>query len=86
MTIPTTKNSVPAIKVFGKSNLNIELEIALLIEKFEKSEKLSGKNEEALINRIRDLKQVARQTELCNPEKVKDWLAKKKTWNNKTKS
>jgi hypothetical protein len=73
MTIPTTKNSVPAIKVFGKSNLNIELEIALLIEKFEKSEKLSGKND-------------ARQTGVCNPEKVKDWLAKKKTWNNKTKS
>jgi hypothetical protein len=76
MTTPTTKTATPT-RIFQTRDLNIEIEIALLLDKFENDQKINGKAEETIDRRMQQLKQVARITDLNSPEAVKTWLAVK---------
>jgi integrase len=92
MTTPAINSTTPT-RIFQKINLQLEIETALLLEKFEKDQKANGRAEETISSRLRALKQVARQTNINNPEAVKTWLngidpSTQKIfcrWNNKTK-
>lgn len=93
MTTPTTNSATPT-RIFQRIDLNLEIETALLLAKFKQDQEANGKAEETVSSRLRALKQVARLTDINNPEMVKTWLSAKDEitkiplckWNNKTKT
>jgi integrase len=90
MTTPTLISATPA-RIFERIDYNLEIETALLIEKFQEQQKKDGKEEETIRSRIQSLKQVAKLININRPEEVKTWLAnltenKPCTWSNKTKT
>jgi integrase len=92
MTTPTTISATPT-RIFQRIDLQLEIETAILLEKFEQDQRNNGKAEETISSRLRTLKQVARKTDINNPEAVKTWLngidnlTKEPfcKWNNKSK-
>ena len=57
-----------------------------MLEKFEQDQKNNGRADETIRSRLQSLKQVARITDIYNPEEVKKWQSSKEChWNNKTK-
>jgi integrase len=90
MTTPNVISATPT-KIFQPIELNLEIETALILEKFKEQLKLDDKAEETIRSRMQALNQVARIVNINEPDQIKKWLAnlietKPCNWNNKTKT
>ena len=90
MTTPQVISATPT-RIFQPLELNLEIETALLLEKFKEQQKKDGIQEETVRSRMQSLNQVARLTDINNPEQIKSWLAnlienKPCNWINSTKT
>ena len=86
MTTLTINSTVPT-RIFERTDYNIEIETALMLENYKQELKNSGKAQENIYPVMQQLKQVARTTDINNPKNVKEYLASENChWNNKTKT
>jgi integrase/recombinase XerD len=90
MTTPNGISATPT-RIFQPLELNLEIETALILEKFKEQLKLDGKAEETIRSRMQSLNQVSRIVNINEPDQIKKWLAnlietKPCNWNNKTKT
>ena len=90
MTTPNGISATPT-RIFKPYTVELELETAILLDKFETDQKINGIEEETIRSRMQSLNQIARLLNINEPEQIKLWLAnlietKPCTWQNSTKT
>ena len=83
MTPPPAILATPTRKIFQP--ISIATNILINLDDFYNEQLKAGKAQETVNGRVSQLKTVARQTSLNEPEIVKEWLTTAQ-WNNKTKT
>jgi integrase len=91
MTTPNQISAIPTRKIFEKIELNLEIETAETLVKFEIDQKVNGIEQETIRSRMQSLNQVARLIDINQSDQVKKWLAnliedKPCNWINSTKT
>lgn len=90
MTTPNGISTTPT-RIFQRIDYNLEIETALLLERFKIQQKKDGIQEETITSRMQSLNQIARLININEPEQIKTWLAnlienKPCNWVNSTKT
>jgi integrase/recombinase XerD len=93
MTTPTLNSVIPSrnAEIFKRANYTLEIETAILIEKFKTQQQIDGVRKETVDCRIQQLKQIAQLIDINDSNQVKTWLAnlietKPCNWANTTKT